>query len=351
MADATTTQVTKQSWWPLFWGLAALLICPYLPITDTLMPIQQTVLLLIPVIAVCSIVGWVMGGRLAVAVIWFAFCVYALLQPVDVISVPSVYESLRGGRSVAPHGTQYDLMARGWAVLMAASFGLVSLWGKATPFFSRALAAVGIAMAIAFVIALSFPSGIARFEHTAGEEFTRRASVSIERIQASMNDPQSREVLDRVPLMEETDEVALEAMRQLPARAATLLPALLALESLAVLAFGWGVYKRLAPVDIGPPLAPLAEFRFNDQLIWGLAVGTTIWLLPAFEEGKNVGYNLLLFFGTLYLLRGIGILGWISRGRYIFIIALWLMPPLIFVALALGLGDTWLDLRRRAKAG
>ena len=333
MADATTTADKKQSWWPLLWGLAALLIFPYLPLFEALIPIQQTLLLLVPVIAVCSIIGWMMGGRLALAVIWIVFSIWMLLQP------------------AGPRGTQYDLMARGWAILLAASFGLVSLWGAATSFFPRALTAVGIATGIGFLIALSFPSGVARFEHAAGEELTRRASLTIERVQESLNDPQSRAMLDKFPMMEEVDEQGLDVMRQLPSRAATLLPALLALESLAVLAFGWGVYRRLTSVEIGPALGRLAEFRFNDQLIWGLAVGATLWLLPAFEEGKNAGYNLLLFFGTLYLIRGIGVLGWIAKGRYVFVVILGLVPQiLIIVALALGLGDTWLDLRRRAKA-
>lgn len=333
MAEATTTVVAKQSWWPLLWGLAALLICPYLPLFETFVPIQQSLLLLVPVIAACSIIGWMIGGRLALALIWIAFSIWILLQP------------------AGPPGTQYDQMSRGWAVLLAASFGLVSLWGTAMPFFPRALAAVGLATAIGFLIALSFPSGIARFEHAAGEEFTRRASATIEKVQASLNDPQSRGIMDRFPMMEEANETSLGVMREIPSRAAALLPALLALESLAILAFGWGVYRRLTAIEIGPALSPLAEFRFNDQLIWGLAVGTTLWLLPAFEEGKNAGYNLLLFFGMLYLIRGIGVLGWIARGRYIFVVALGLVPQiLVIVALALGLGDTWLDLRKRAKA-
>jgi hypothetical protein len=174
----------------------------------------------------------------------------------------------------------------------------------------------------------------------------------IERVQAGLDDPDSREVLEKFPGMESVDEQAIEVMRDLPSQAATLLPALLALESLAVLAFGWGLYRRLSPVRIGPPLSPLTEFRFNDQLVWGLAVGATLCLLPAFEEGKNAGYNLLVFFGTLYLIRGIGVLAWIARGRYALIVVLGLIPQVfIVVTLALGLGDTWIDLRRRAKSG
>jgi hypothetical protein len=94
------------------------------------------------------------------------------------------------------------------------------------------------------------------------------------------------------------------------------------------------------------------EFTFHDQLVWGLAVGATLCLLPAFEEGRNAGYNLLLFFGALYLLRGIGILAWMARGRYVYVVILSFLPRVfVIVTLALGLGDTWLDLRKRAKAG
>jgi hypothetical protein len=144
-------------------------------------------------------------------------------------------------------------------------------------------------------------------------------------------------------------------VRELPDHAAGLLPALLALESLAALALGWGIYQRLSSVKIGPPLSPLTEFRFNDQLVWGVAVGATLCLLPTFAEGRTAGLNLLAFFGVLYLLRGLGVLAWIAQGRYLILGILSLIPPfgvmLGVLALALGLGDTWLDLRRRARAG
>ena len=143
-------------------------------------------------------------------------------------------------------------------------------------------------------------------------------------------------------------------MRSIPDHTASLLPALLALESLAALALGWGIFQRLSPVKIGPRLSPLTEFRFNDQLVWGVAVGATLCLLPAFAEGRSAGLNLLVFFGVLYLIRGLGVLAWIARGRYAVIVILSLIPQVCIMlgvlALALGLGDTWLDLRRRARA-
>jgi len=81
MAEATTTAGTRQSWWPLLWGLAAVLICPFLPLFIDIIPIQQTLLLLVPIVAACSIVGWRFGGRAALALMWIAFTVWILLQP------------------------------------------------------------------------------------------------------------------------------------------------------------------------------------------------------------------------------------------------------------------------------
>ncbi|MEA2706407.1 MAG: hypothetical protein QOH22_1195 [Gemmatimonadaceae bacterium] len=336
MAAATTTPTKKQSWWPLLWGLAGLLLLPLGPPLNEVFPIDQTLLLLVPAVAACAIVGWRVGARAALAIVWLVFAGWILLQP------------------AGSPGTPYDQMARGWAILLAASFGLVSLWNAALPFFVRALSAVGIATAVGFMIALSSPSGIARFQHAAESELTRRASASIEKIEAGRDTPLWRELAAKSPWLDAMQDENETVIRALPEHAAALLPALLALESLAALALAWGIYQRLSPVKIGPPLSPLTEFRFNDQLVWGVAVGATLCLLPSFADGRNAGFNLLAFFGVLYLLRGLGVLAWITKGRYFVLGILSLIPPfgvmLGVMALALGLGDTWLDLRRRAKA-
>jgi hypothetical protein len=335
MAAAAATPSQKQSWWPLLWGLVGFLLLPQLPFFELMIPIGQPLLLLVPVIAVCSIVGWKLGGRVALAVIWLALSAWMLLQP------------------AGPAGTPYDQMARGWVILLAASFGMVSLWSTANPFFVRALTAVGLAMVVGFLIALSAPSGIARFQHAAGEELTRRVSSTIDKIQQSMDTPEWKQLAEKMPALDTWNDESEAAMRAIPDHTAGLLPALLALESLAALALGWGIYQRISPIKIGPPLSPLTEFRFNDQLVWGVAVGATLCLLPAFADGRNAGLNLLVFFGVLYLIRGLGVLAWIARGRYAVIVILSLIPQVCIMlgvlALALGLGDTWLDLRRRAR--
>jgi hypothetical protein len=334
MAAVATTPVQKQSWRPLFWGFAGFLIVPQLPFFELMVPIGQSLLLLIPVIAACSIVGWKLGARAALALIWLALSVWILLLP------------------AGPPGSPYDQMARGWTILLAASFGLVSLWGATVPFFARALAAIALATGVGFLIALAAPSGIARFQHAAGEELTRRASTSIDRIQESMDTPEWKQLAAKLPGLDTWNDDSEAMMRAIPDHSASLLPSLLALESLAALALGWGIHQRLSAVKIGPSLGRLADFRFNDQLIWAVAVGATLCVLPAFADGRNAGLNLLLFFGALYLLRGLGVLTWISKGRYAFIVILSLIPQVfIVVTLALGLGDTWLDLRRRPKTG
>ncbi|HMI45825.1 MAG TPA: DUF2232 domain-containing protein [Gemmatimonadaceae bacterium] len=335
MADAATSDNKSQSWRPLLWGLAAFLLLPFVPLADVIFPVQQTLLLLVPALAVCSIIGWRSGSRAALALIWLGLAVWMLLQP------------------AGPPGTAYDQMARAWAIVLSASFGLLSLLSSATPFFVRALASVGVTLAVALTIALSSPSGIARFQHAGGEEFMRRTAVTLGRFQEKWDTEQWKSLTSRAPLLQAADDWTVDIERELPKHTIPLIPALLALESLAALGLAWGVYHRLSPVRIGPAFGPLTEFRFNDQLIWALAVGLTLSLLPAFSDGRNAGFNLLLFFGALYAVRGLGVLAWISKGRYVFIIVLSLIPQGVLLlgvlALALGLGDTWLDLRRRAR--
>ena len=344
MAEAATTEEKSQSWRPLLWGLAAFFVMPLLPLGDVVFPVQQTLLLFVPALAVCSIVGWNSGSRAALAIICVAAAASILFQPV-------VWMRLQ---PVGLPGTSYDQMSRAWAIILVSSFGLVSLLNAASGFFARALAAVGIAVGVGLAIALASPSGIARFQRAGGEEFMRRAAATVTQFEAKWETPEWKDLTARAPILQTMDEFGADVERDLPARTTPLLPALLALESLAALGLAWGVYHRLSRVRIGPPLGPLAEFRFSDQMVWALAVGLTLSLLPAFSDGRSAGFNLLLFFGALYVIRGLGVLVWISKGRYVFIIVLSLIPQGVLLlgalALALGLGDTWLDIRKRARA-
>jgi hypothetical protein len=123
---------------------------------------------------------------------------------------------------------------------------------------------------------------------------------------------------------------------------------------LAALALAWAAYHRLGRTRLGAPLSPFKEFRFNDQLVWGLIVGLTIVFLPTLAGLRAAGANLLVFFGALYALRGLGVLAWfLAPGAVASALAvgaaMLLWPILLVAALGLGLGDTWADWRRRAR--
>lgn len=130
-------------------------------------------------------------------------------------------------------------------------------------------------------------------------------------------------------------------------------PALLALASLPALAIGWYLLGRLT----GRPeaLAPIRGFRFNDHLVWMLAGGLALYALPLGETAARIGGNAALFMGALYVVRGTAIGVWIltARGASPFIwtllaiVAALLYPAAIGAAFAVGMGDTWLDVRRR----
>ena len=336
MAEAAvTTEPKRGSWRQPAFALAAFLLLPLIPILRSIVPIEQTLMLVVPAVAICALVGWKLGGRAALALIWLVLAAWMLLQ------------------HAGPAGTPYDKMARGWVLLLAASFGAVTLWSAATPFFVRAMAAIGLAASIGFGIALASPGGVDRVKHAAGDELTRRSGESIEALHQLASSPTWLGWSSKSPSLDEVAERSEAQLRAVPEHAANLLPALLALESLAALAIAWALYHKLSPVRVGPPLGPLKEFRFNDQLVWGLAVGATLCLLPAFVEGKTAGLNLLLFFGALYLTRGLGVMAWMSRGKLLIIVVVvmaLLAPPILgALAIGLGLGDTWLDWRRRVR--
>ena len=96
----------------------------------------------------------------------------------------------------------------------------------------------------------------------------------------------------------------------------------------------------------------MREFRFNDQLVWGLIVGLTIMLVPTLTALSGVGKNLLVFFGALYAMRGFGVLSWFmapgSLGVTLGVGFVMLWAPVLNAFVALGLRDAR---RRGARAG
>jgi hypothetical protein len=320
-----------------------------------LFPIEQFALLVLVAIAACSVVGWWAGGRLALVLAWIGVAGWVVWK-----------------MPLAVQG--YGAFVRGWALAMGAAFGLVCLATQARPFFGRALAAVGLAGAVTIL-------GLAgRSETTGGTfdgarrmlgaEYGRRVDESLSVWQARTESEVWRTFSTRMP------DAAARAERMAGTLAAVtdqgsggrsgslivLAPALLGLESLLALSLGWAAYHRLSRVRIGPPLGALRELRFNDQLVWGLVVGTTLLLLPTLAEWRGTGANLVCFFGTLYALRGAGVLTWWIPDRFalvallVLVILVPLLGPVLLLAVllagtfVLGLGDTWRDFRAGAGA-
>ena len=336
MADGLAPAPRERGWARLAFALAAFLLVPLFPAVRAVLPVEHTLILLVPTIAVCFLLGWWAGGRLSLALVWLAFAAWVLAQPAP-----------------ASGGSYYDL-ARAWGLLLAGAFGVTCILGKPGPFFSRVLSAIGLALLVGLAHGVAGGTSFRRVERVLDEQYDVRNRQSVDALTLSL-----RSVAERVPSMKEVmttetvDQTAFE-LHRLSEGAAPLFPALLA----------WTLYHRLSRARIGPPLAAIREFRFHDHLAWGLIVGLTLVLLPAFASLARLGQNLVLFFGMLYALRGLGVIdSFVRRSAALVAIAavIAILNPRPYAALlalavmlalfaVLGVSDAWGDWRRRLRA-
>jgi hypothetical protein len=137
------------------------------------------------------------------------------------------------------------------------------------------------------------------------------------------------------------------------------LAGLVMLQSLAAMAFAWAIYQRVALQPAGEPLPRLREFRFNDHLVWSVVLVMASLVIPGPSWIGELGANLGVFVGGLYVLRGAGVLAaYGSAARvggplaYVLgaIVALLLTPVVLLGTAAVGVTDTWLDWRRALEA-
>jgi hypothetical protein len=146
----------------------------------------------------------------------------------------------------------------------------------------------------------------------------------------------------------------VEAVRYLMVAPTQVLPAVLTLGILPALAVAWSWYRRLAGVPLGAPAQRFAEFRFSDQLIWGIVIGAVamVWPLPAPFDA--VVRNLTLVLGALYVARGAAVVwtGLLRLPVQLQVIlamgAVVVLPVSLGATFALGVADTWVDIRRRS---
>jgi hypothetical protein len=343
MSDAVSPAPSERGWGKLLLALAAFLFLPHVPPFTALLPVEETLLLLLPALAACCLVGWWAGGRLLLAVACVALAIRVLAL------------------DAAP-GSFYNLV-RGWSLLVAGGFGLICLLGAHRPFFPRALATLALALVLVSAIGLRGPLTPSRAGQAVQAEFARRNAAATTMFRTVVQE--HPEIMQRMPeagtMLTEFDQ----RLRETSETGTQLFPSLLLLESLIALALAWTTYHRIARTRLGAPLGPLKDFRFNDQLVWGLIAGLAIVFLPALDFIEVVGRNLLVFFGALYAIRGFGVLSWflapgvLAATLMVGFAMLW-WPVLSVVAISgfvlltlaafgLGLGDTWADWRRRAR--
>ena len=340
MGDGPAPAPREHGWTGVLLALAAFLLLPLA--FRSVLPVAETGLLLLPTLAACFLVGWWGGGRRWLAALWAALTAWEFL------------------RADSPADSSYRDITRGWALMVAGALGVVSFVAPRRPAFPRAAAAVGLAVLLSLMVLLVAGESPSEIRGVFSEEFARRNAEYARAVQTQFRVPLWQDAAARWPTMREVYDQSVVRAYGASQVAAGLYPALLALESLAATVLAWSLYHRLSRARIGPPLRPLREFRFSDQLVWGFVAGLVVVLMPQLEALRPVGANLVLFFGVLYAMRGFGVMTWtiarLPRGGPIVgalaaagLLLLILAPVLLALGLGLGLMDTWVDWRRRAR--
>ena len=336
LVGAMTVSFVSQ--WPPSLSLIAVLV-------RWLLPVESFGVLLLAGISACALASWTRGGKLLPAVLAAVFLVWLVWRgPADTGAVGA--------------------FSHGWTLLVTAGFGWLCMMSGARSLFVRALSAIVLAGAMTVLLA--------SWRDRAPGEALSRLSLSFHRALDERRDESlgvwrdrvSSEawsaLANRVPGVARTAEQTVVWVEASPPPT-VVVPSLLVLESLAALALAWSLWHRLVRVRLGPPLATLSAFRFNDQFVWGLVAGATLVLLPSLSAWRTFGMNLLVVFGALYALRGIAVLLWWLPDRFaivpllLLLVCIPLLGPVLVLAtvavlaLGLGLGDTWRDFRRSAR--
>jgi hypothetical protein len=335
---APTTPAPRRGWWWIGLAVFAFMIAADLPVAQTLLPVHRGLTLLLPMLAICALVGWWRGGSLSMAIGSLATTIWMLF-------------------SIVRSGVSSEMLTAGWSMLAAACFGLSLVASRSRWFLGKGVVATLGALLLAVGLVVATPSG------TAGLFRTMDAVLEV-RGNADLNNWRvARSQMLRSNPTQQADTATLEMLDRFEAQVAALpqlargvLPSMLALQTLAAMALAWALFHRFSRTRLGEPLGRLREFRFNDHWIWSVIVGLVVALLPALESLRPLGVNLLVFFGTLYALRGAGVLAFFLRpgrsllGLLVGVALLLLLRDGAAIALGLvGLGDTWADWRRRIR--
>src|SRR5262245_21813169 len=120
MTDVARPQAEpRRGWRRLLLALVAFVVLPASPFRLVL-PIDETMMLFVPAMAVCGLLGWWAGGRPWSAILWVTLAVLVTRQDLAT-------------------STPFANMVRGWALLLAGAFGVACIIGEQRPVFTKAM--------------------------------------------------------------------------------------------------------------------------------------------------------------------------------------------------------------------
>jgi len=231
---------------------------------------------------------------------------------------------------------------RSWAAIAAGWFVALSLRWPDAPFLRRGLGAVTGTVGVFGFAFVARPEAWTAIDWRIGERIRLGIATAIETAGELQGEPLPREARDAI-----TEAVGVQI---------ELFPSILSLGTLAALGLAWWMYGRWARGWMSP-LGRLREFRFSDHLVWVLIGGLALTLFGLGEGWERAGSNTLVFMGALYVLRGVGVILFVNGGlsffgAFVFAVAVLFLAPIVIAGmLVIGVGDTWLDLRRRLRVG
>ncbi len=229
---------------------------------------------------------------------------------------------------------------RGWPLVLAGAFVWITGWRPGWGFFARALTALVVSAAVVALIFLLRPT----------------AWSGVDALMAAKSADAAQRALSL--LGDRADAAARGLVPRIVGLQVAVFPALLGVSSLGALGMAVAIRGWLAG-EVDQTFGRLRSFRFSDHLVWVLLLGLVLVLAPVGALADRVGSNVVFFMSVLYVLRGLAVLlsliGGVSvvagvLGGLAMLIVYPILAVVLLVMLAVGLSDTWLNLRARIQA-
>lgn len=232
----------------------------------------------------------------------------------------------------------------GWALIkagalgVAVAFGLLSLRGRVSVFVRSALSLTVTVLALAGWC-LFRGIGWGQIQNS----FAGMMREAYRRLPELSSDPSTQQQIRELvgPALDSVGTIA------------RLIPGFVALVGFLGLALAANWQHRIARVPKGQAPMPFRAFRFNDHLIWGAIFTLALMLLPLPSDGRAAAANLLVIWAGLYAARGLAVVSALLATApalfkiLVVVLAVVVNPLALGGCLAIGLADTWLDIRGR----